>query len=752
MEALTLAEFIAPRLQGIRRVVEVQTGASAVTAALDLPAAAAVEVVDRTELQIGTLGEGDLLVCSLEADDAGLADPELAERCLEALGPGACFVLTLPGARTLAIDSRLIETLADIDVQLLTFGLVAGEPAGAILAGCRGPAEAAPDGRRDASQPLARAEAEARRGAEIRRLKRMLEEADDRLASVQGSTSFRIGKAAVDVARQRHRLLRRVPASLRSWRRNRQRPAGGSAAGRAQVAALGAWHQSIRFASEGLQLAYSDGSLGPRTGLVLAALVRDETAAALSLHATVHRLYPNTAVMTLERVDPDLVLVESGAFAAGEPWAYTAGASALDRDRTLLEVIATAHELGRPSVLWKTAAVPEPIGLSLLEGQFDLVAVDPGGRPDARGWTPGVPLSVFNAHDLDPSRSGALLYVGDWDPRASRAEKDLILKLMTAGSRRGLEIQVDARSVAGLEAFPDGLRGSIGGALDPASAAELYRSRRVVLANPAGRPDGLRRALEALACGARIVAPANPELESAAGSAATLIGPADDADSAIETALGREALGEAILRPIARRLFRTYATPVALADLAGRLGLRVDPLEQRSISVLLRVATRERLRSSLDAIAAQAFAPREIVAVAPPDLSKADTQGELARSGIPVRVVDPEVDALAWQSLASAASQPWVVAWPEGPVEPDVLLDLATAAESSGADAVGQVSGPASRFVADLPFVGTLIRRDGLVTWPIREGSDGPGSDLAAWARRGRRLFGSSVVPVSIEP
>jgi len=37
VEALTLAEFIAPRLQGIRRVVEVQTGASAVTAALDLP-------------------------------------------------------------------------------------------------------------------------------------------------------------------------------------------------------------------------------------------------------------------------------------------------------------------------------------------------------------------------------------------------------------------------------------------------------------------------------------------------------------------------------------------------------------------------------------------------------------------------------------------------------------------------------------------------------------------------------------------
>jgi hypothetical protein len=646
VEALTLAEFLAPRLQGIRRVVEVRTSAPGVAASLDLPAGTAVDIVDRTELETGSLGEGALLICSLEADDAGRAEPELAEACLAAVGPGGCFVLTMPGARTLAIDGRLIETLADLDVQLLSIGLLAGEPAGAILAGCRGTAEAGPDDRPDASPPLARAEADARRAAEIRRLKRMLEEADGRLAAVQASTSFRIGKAAVDVARQRHRLLRRVPDGLRNLRPHRQRPAGGSAAGPAQAAALGVWHQSIRFAPERIQLAYSDGSLGPRTGLVLAALVRDETAAALGPHATVHRLYPNTAVMTLERVDPDLVLVESGAFAAGEPWAYTAGASALDRDRTLLEILATAHELGRPSVLWKTAAVPAPIGLGLLEGQFDLVAVDPGGLPDPRGWTPGVPLSIFNAHDLDPGRSGALLYVGDWDQRAARADQELMLKVLTAGVRRGLEIQVDARSVPGVDAFPDSLRGSIRGVLNPASAAELYRSRRLVLANPGGRPDGLRRALEALACGARIVAPANPGLEVAAGSTATFVGPVDDADFAIGAAVELEALDEAATRTITRRLFRAYATPVALADLAARLGLRVDPLGQRSTSVLLRVATQDQLRASLDAIAAQTYPPREIVAAGPADLSKAEAHGELARS--------------AWVASARLGRQPAV--------------------------------------------------------------------------------------------
>jgi hypothetical protein len=93
-----------------------------------------------------------------------------------------------------------------------------------------------------------------------------------------------------------------------------------------------------------------------------------------------------------------------------------------------------------------------------------------------------------------------------------------------------------------------------------------------------------------------------------------------------------------------------------------------------------------------------------------------------------------------------------VVAWPEGQVEPDLLLDLAAAAESSGADAVGRVSGPTSQFVTDLPYIGTLIRRDGLAAWPIREGSDAARPDLAAWARRGRRLFGSAIVTPSVEP
>ena len=509
VEVSTLAEFMAPRLQGIERVVEVRTAAPIVNATLNLAPATKVEILDPTELGPGLLGNGDLLICSLEADDAGLLDPGLAERCLTALGPGGSFGLILAGAHSLSIDSHLIRTFAAVDVELLQIGLLAGDQAGVVLAGSRGPADVT--SQVGGQVPTPAALADARREAEIRRLKRMLAAADGRVAAVEGSTSFRIGKVAVDVARQRHRLLRRVPAGLRGWREGRQRPS--DAPGRARAVALEDWHQSIRFAPERLHLAYSNGSPGPRSGLVLAALVRDETAATLETQASVHRLYPNTALMTIERVDPDLVLVESGAFSAGGPWAYTAGASALDRDRVLMEVLAIAHEFGRPSVLWMTAAVPEPIGLSLLERQFDLLLVDPGGRRDSLGWTPGVPLSVFNALDLDPGRSGSPLYVGDWDPRAARADQDLLQRLLTAGARRGLEILVDARSVAGPEGFPAGLRASIHGVVDPAAAAGLYRSRPVVFANPGGRPDGLRRALEAVACGARIVAPTNPDLD-----------------------------------------------------------------------------------------------------------------------------------------------------------------------------------------------------------------------------------------------
>ena len=68
MEASS-AELLGLRLNGIKRIVDVGTGTLDLTTALDLPTDATYERRDAAELEVGSLGAGDLLL--------GLVGPDL---------------------------------------------------------------------------------------------------------------------------------------------------------------------------------------------------------------------------------------------------------------------------------------------------------------------------------------------------------------------------------------------------------------------------------------------------------------------------------------------------------------------------------------------------------------------------------------------------------------------------------------------------------------------------------------------------
>lgn len=784
----TLAEFIRPHLRGIRRVVDLGSGQRDFGADLQLPPGIRFERLGPAAVEPGSLAADDLLLAVIEAGDGSDAtsDADVAAALLplQATGPGGGFFLIFDGPVSAASDEALIEALSVGHSQVLRIGPVTDAEARSAAFGRRTEVVTVDGAAAVAADPLADGLRLANRAViappaspitagnsgptgsqdpvepaterEIRRLKRQVRASDERIAALEGSASYKIGKAAIGAVRQPRKIARLVPRAKLMWsRRANPVPVRRPAPGRTPAQAAAAWQEALGSDPERLFLAYSSGATGARTQLVIGAIVRDETATALGLDATVHRLSPNDALMTLERADPDLVLIETGAFGAGLPWAYVGSAGAVDRDRILAAVLDTARRLGRPSVLWQSSAVPDPVGIQPFKRRFDLVLGDLGSAADRRGWQPGVQLARFNPHDLDPARSLTPLLVGAWDPRAALTDRTRFENLLLAGADAGLEIRVDSRSIGGAEAFPAALRSRLAGSIDVLATAALYRSRPVVIADSLGQGDGRRRALEALACGTRIVSLPDPLLAAAGGEAFHSVDGIDDAGRALSEAISEGALDTAQIRPISRRIFQAHAVPVALATLTSRLGLGLDPLAQRSIAILIegsQIDGAEARAALVESIRAQSFRPREAAVLAEAD-AVGDTElvpagfiDALAKLGVTTTIVSGPARDDAWQRLAAATSATWVMAWPAGPADPDALLDLALAAESSCAEAVGFVDGSGSGFVSDLPLVGSLLRRELIAEGERPTPDEGADGHLLSLARRGARLFGTNAV------
>ncbi|MGW3243517.1 hypothetical protein [Streptomyces sp. NPDC001070] len=233
-----------------------------------------------------------------------------------------------------------------------------------------------------------------RLAAELRRARERIGVLEARVAMLQGSTSLRVGRALVSAARSPLRGSARLPRELYGMWRGRGkggRPgAPGAAPGAAPVAGTAG---AAEPAGGHLHLAHRAFTAGPRDRLVVAGILDAATAADFAHDAVVNRVLPHDARQVAERTDPDVLVVQLSACAAG-PWAHTGTGTAPDLDRRLAELLATAHALGRIAVLWRDAPASAAPGLArfpwdaVLDGdtgvqpaRLDPVAVD---RADLR--------------------------------------------------------------------------------------------------------------------------------------------------------------------------------------------------------------------------------------------------------------------------------------------------------------------------------------------------------------------------------
>ena len=561
--------------------------------------------------------------------------------------------------------------------------------------------------------------------AELRRLDQRLRETEERLAAVEDSTSYRLGHSLVAAAR--------TPIRIGRLRRELRR----------------AWHSRVGppaprpHRAAGLPPAAPWRTVPSSRGrLVIAGVLRDETAATIEPDAAVFRIGPADGPAALEHADPDLVLVETGAFGAGRPWAYTGDPAATEREGQLLALLAAARAAGRPTVLWWTAATPEPIGIVPLAGRFDLELAAPSSA-EGSPWDPGVQLARFNPLDLDPARSAAPLFLGAWPERRAGPTRDLLEALLLAAAAAHLEILVDAHDLGGPEAFPAALQGCIRGRRETAFAADLYRARAVVIGDPFATGDGLRPALEALACGSRVVALPVAGLAEVGGAAVATMRDAAEAASTLTGALERGARADSDVRSVLRTIFLRHAAPIRLAELTGRLGLALDPLGTRRVAVLAPIAGADDPSQLVESVLRQRLAPAELV-VTGEAAARLDgrARSALETAGIALHGTDGQASARVWMSLAAGAATGWVAPWAGNAQDPSHLLDLVLAGECSRADAVGFAATESWCFVDDLELGRSIVRRELIVDDARFDARDADEGRLRIAARRGARLFG----------
>jgi hypothetical protein len=212
----------------------------------------------------------------------------------------------------------------------------------------------------------------ARAGRQVARLRRALRERDERLyeletrlAALEGSTTYQVGKLVAGAGRKKARGAVRLPRQLYGlWKKRNAAQASGPLRERPRMEGLDRIEDRLLI-------------VDPYEGLVVAGIFGAATAAALAQHARVIRLYPHDAALVLDAADVDLVIVDAAAGAPGGPWAYLGVPGVYDRERTLLDVREVARVRNLPLALWGSAP---PATLTRLGWD---ATVEPGSSPAA---------------------------------------------------------------------------------------------------------------------------------------------------------------------------------------------------------------------------------------------------------------------------------------------------------------------------------------------------------------------------------
>ncbi|MEU3250625.1 hypothetical protein [Streptomyces sp. NPDC006997] len=249
---------------------------------------------------------------------------------------------------------------------------------------------------------------------------------ESRVAMLQGSTSLRVGRALVSVARSPRRAAPRLPRELYGlWR---ERTAGTGARElygrwRGRTGAAPAAPTPEAPASDGrLHLAHRAFTSTPRDRMVVVGVLADTTAADLAADAVVNRALPHDGVPVARRTEPDALVVQLSACTGDGPWALTGTGLAPDLDRALAELLTETRALGGACVLWRDGPAAAAPGLTRFawdavldaDAGVRLAALDPAadGRQRLR--------EVFRAECVRVRLSQLARRVGAPDPLDQR--------------------------------------------------------------------------------------------------------------------------------------------------------------------------------------------------------------------------------------------------------------------------------------------------------------------------------------------
>lgn len=533
---------------------------------------------------------------------------------------------------------------------------------------------------------------------EVRQLRARVRSAERRADSLEASTALRIGRAVVAGARNPRSLVKLPREAYRMLRLRGGRRGGASTAPSTATSPLVVNEESRLVAWRG-------GSLPPRTGSVVAGVLREVTQRALSDVAQVSVVTPDDASAVIDKVSPDVVIIETAAGGAEGVWSHLGDPSATERERRLLRLTDAAQAAGHPVVLWRNSAPHLTAALADFGHRCDLVLDGPGTGADSP-WSVGVPLRGAVALPSAPTRSGVLV-TGGLDPREPAVRKEVLLAAVrAAGDDLVIRPLLDEpHTVAWPEdiqrAVSTSVRGSHLGAA-AASAAVVVARRFTAPGSAAGVFDD---DLVALASGARLVSGPNRLLMAEADLAHAVVF-ADPTTVVDNSALMRVPDAATAVRraqelgaqtpqehwATLQCLVAHHSTYSRWRRLLAPLGLLPPSTAEQDISVVMEPLVDGQMGSAQSGerlvadLARQTQRPLEVVA-SRSDLPDARVRDELVSMGITVTLLD---DSSSWSERARSVGTTHCAVWsPHGePWGPSVLADLYLGGYLTGADLV----------------------------------------------------------------
>jgi hypothetical protein len=204
------------------------------------------------------------------------------------------------------------------------------------------------------------------------------------LQRIESSAAYQVGGVLAEAVRHPRSAPRNLLGLYHRWRRTGSR------------APVRATPQPRAEAPEGAKLL---ADLVPLTVTrrklsIVAGVLHPATRRALDPSADVVAIAPSSGRWLLDRIRPDVLLVDSSAGLSG-PWAELGTYAAPERARELLELLHVAQEIGVPTVAWRSAPVSTTPLFVDAKFAFDVVLDLESDNP-SHEWNPGVQLWKSN--------------------------------------------------------------------------------------------------------------------------------------------------------------------------------------------------------------------------------------------------------------------------------------------------------------------------------------------------------------------